>query len=89
MTVLLLLLSALVAFVGFDMLRLRTTDRTSQIKKDEALYGSQGRNLTVETRAILERTIGVSPLNLRPVVAIALAVSGSMGVATSIYLLTH
>jgi hypothetical protein len=85
MTVLLLLFSALVAFVGFDMLRLRTTHRISRIKEDEALYGSQGRNLTVEKRAILERFLRVSPLNLRPAVAIALAVSGSIGVATSIY----
>ncbi len=80
-------MSSLVAFVGFDMLLLRSRHQRPQIEEDKERYGDLGANLSVEHRSKLELAIGVSTLNLRTVVAVALAASGSVGVVTGIYLL--
>jgi hypothetical protein len=87
MTLFLLLLSGFLAFVGVDMLRLSTRHRRPATVEDKDRYGIIGANLTVEQRAQLELAADVSPFNLRPLIGLALAVSGFLGLAFAVYLL--
>lgn len=87
MTLLLLLFSGLLAFVGIDMVRLSTRHRRPPSIEDKERYGAFGANLTVEQRARLDLAANVSPFNLRPLIGLLLAASGFFGVGLSVYLL--
>jgi len=87
MEILLLVLSALVAIIGFDMLRNHTNHRLPTMLEDEARYGVLGKGLSTESRFALEEALNVLPRSTLPIVAALLAIVGSLGTVFAIYLL--